>query len=215
LQNHIFKIPNVEGAGDEGQNAIDMAPIQPHTISKHSRSCESCHAMPKAMGYGIGGSKSTKDPSINTIIDIMSADGRVMPTIVDEQIPAIKNLHVDYSKFLDENGTQLQTVGHHYKLSAPLSKAQRDKLDRSGACLSCHQDIPKGNLAVSAMTHMAEMLEIDIDNKIHKNILNKTLNIAAWVQILVVVFVVFVMMFFIYFRFIKKKPINPKNIGWK
>jgi hypothetical protein len=215
LQNHIFKIPNVEGAGDEGQNAIDMAPIQPHTISKHSRSCESCHAMSKAMGYGIGGSKSTKDPSINTIIDIMSADGRVMPTIVDEQIPAIENLHVDYSKFLDENGTQLQTVGHHYKLSAPLSKAQRDKLDRSGACLSCHQDIPEGNLAVSSMTHMAEMLEIDIDNKMHKNILNKTLNIAAWIQILVVAFIVFVIIFFIYFRFIKKKPINPKNIGWK
>ena len=215
LQNHIFKIPNVEGAGDEGQNAIDMAPIQPHTISKESRSCESCHSLPKALGYGISGSKNTKDPSINTIIDIMSADGKVMPTIVDEQIPAIENLHVDYSKFLDENGTQLQTVGHHYRLSAPLSKAQRDKIDRSGACLSCHQDIPKGNLAVSAMTHMAKMLEINIDNKKHHEILNKTLNIAAWIQVIAGIFVVFVVIIFIYLKFIKKRPINPKNVGWK
>jgi len=37
IQNHIFKIPNVEGAADEGQNAIDMSPVQPHTISKNSR----------------------------------------------------------------------------------------------------------------------------------------------------------------------------------
>ena len=132
----------------------------------------------------------------------MSADGRIMPTIVDEQIPAIENLHFDYSKFLDKNGTQLQTVGHHYRLSAPLSKAQRDKLDRSGVCFGCHQDIPKGNLAVSAMSHIAQMAKINIDNNTHKKILNKTLNIAAWFQILGVAFVVIL---FIYFKFIKRK----------
>ena len=99
LQNHIFKIPNVEGAGEEGQNAIDMAPIQPHTISKKPRTCESCHTTQKAMGMGIMVAKPTKDPSIATITDIMTADGKVLPTIVDEQIPAIANLHYDYSKF--------------------------------------------------------------------------------------------------------------------
>jgi hypothetical protein len=214
LQNHIYKIPNVEGAGDEGQNAIDIAPLHPHTVSKHSRSCESCHSMPKAMGYGIAGSKSTKDPSKTTITDIMTASGKVLPTIVDEQMPAIANLHDDYSRFLDENGKQLQTVGHHWTLSAPLSKAQRDKLDRSGVCITCHQDIPKGNLAVSAMTHIAKMAEINIDNKMHKKILNKTLNIAAWLQIVGVIILVLFSVFVIYFVFIKKKPINPRNEGW-
>ncbi len=215
LQNHIYKIPNVEGAGEEGQNAIDIAPVQPHTISKHSRSCESCHTMPKAMGMGIGGSKSTKDPSVTTITDIMTASGEIIPTIVDEQMPAIANLHYDYSKFLDENGKQLQTVGHHWTLSAPLNKAQRDKLDRSGVCLTCHKDIPKGNLAISAMTHMAEMAKINIDNKMHKNIVNKTLNVTAWIQILGGLFLVFIFLSAIYFIFIKKKAINPKNEGWK
>ncbi len=215
LQNHIYKVPNVEGAGEEGQNAIDMSPVQPHTISKESRSCESCHTAPKAMGMGIGGSRSTNDPSMTTITDIMSANGKILPTIVDEQMPAIANLHYDYSKFLDENGTQLQTVGHHFKLSGPLSKEQRDKLDRSGVCFSCHQDMPTGNLAVSAMTHMAKMVEINVDNKMHQGIVNKTLNISAWFQVLGIIFLGMIIMLLIYFKFIKKRSINPKNIGWK
>jgi len=215
LKNHIYKIPNVEGAGAEGQNAIDMAPLQPHTISKESRSCESCHTTKKAMGMGIGGSRSTKDPSITTITDIMTAEGKVLSTIIDEQMPAIANLHNDYSKFLDENGKQLQTVGHHWTLSGPLSKEQRDKLDRSGICLSCHQDIPKVNLAVSAMTHIAKMAEMNIDNKMHKKIVNKALNVTAWFQIIAGIFMLFVTAFATYVIFFKKKPINPRNEGWK
>jgi len=78
LQNHIFKIPNVEGAGEEGQNAIDMAPIQPHTIQKVARTCESCHASDKALGLGVGGGKLNADPSKTTIIDIMSADRKIL-----------------------------------------------------------------------------------------------------------------------------------------
>ncbi len=215
LKNHIYKIPNVEGAGQEGQNAIDMAPIQPHTISKEGRSCESCHVSLKAMGMGIGGSKSTQAPSQTTIIDIMTASGKVLPTIVDEQMPAIANLHYDYSKFLDENGTQLQTVGHHWKLSAPLSKEQRDKLDRSGVCFSCHKDIPKGNLAISALTHIADMAEVNIDNKTHKKILNKSLNISAWIQVIIGILFALLFIYVIYLKFFKKRTINPRNEGWK
>ena len=205
LQNHIFKIPNVEGAGKEGQNAIDMAPIQPHTIQKKPRSCESCHTTKKALGYGITGSSTTEDPSKTTIIDVMSADGRVMPTIVDEQIPAIPNLHFDYSKFLDKNGTQLQTVGHHWSLSQPLTKEQIDKTDRQGVCIACHQDIPKGNLAVSAMTHIAEMANVNIDNNLHSGILNKLLNLGAWVQVIGGIIFGMIVMLLIYYKLIKKK----------
>ncbi len=179
LQNHIFKIPNVEGAGEEGQNAIDMAPIQPHTIQKEARSCESCHASDKALGLGD------------------------------------KNLKHDYSAFIDENATQLMTVGHHFKLSQPLSKEQIDKLDRRGVCLSCHQDIPAGNLAVTAITHIAEMVEINIDTKTHSGILNKLLNLGAWIQVIGGLFVSLFIMFGIYIFFFKKEPKNPRNEGWK
>ena len=215
LQNHIFKIPNVEGAGEEGQNAIDMSPVQPHTIQKEARSCESCHTSDKALGLGIGGGKLNADPSKTTIIDIMTADKKVLPKQTDEQMPAIPNLKHDYSQFIDENGTQLMTVGHHFKLSQPLSKAQRSKLDRRGVCLSCHTDIPEGNLAISAMTHVAEMAELDIDNKTHQGILNKVLNIGAWSQVIGLALVVILSMFIIYILFFKKKPFNPRNEGWK
>jgi hypothetical protein len=215
LQNHIFKIPNVEGAGDEGQNAIDMAPVQPHTIQKEARSCESCHTSDKALGLGVGGGKLNADPSKTTIIDLMSADRKIIPTQTDEQMPAIPNLKHDYSQFIDENGTQLMTVGHHFKLSQPLDKLQRSKLDRRGVCLSCHQSIPEGNLAVSAMTHIAEMAEIEIDNKEHQNILHKILNIGAYSQLIGGGIALVLFLLIIYVLFFKKKPYNPRNEGWK
>ncbi|MEA1983362.1 MAG: multiheme c-type cytochrome [Campylobacterota bacterium] len=215
LQNHIYKVPNAEGKGKEGQNAIDMSPVQPHTISKESRSCESCHSSDKALGLGIGGGKFNADPSKTTIIDLMSADRKIIPKKTDEQIPAIPNLKHDYSQFIDENGTQLMTVGHHFKLSQPLTKEQRAKLDRRGVCISCHVDIPQGNLAVSAMTHIAEMAELDIDNKEHKDIVNKVLNLSAWVQIVGTLFIMLMFIYIVYTLLIKKKPMNPRNKGWK
>ena len=215
LQNHIYKIPNVEGAGDEGQNAIDMSPVQPHTIQKEARTCESCHVSDKAIGLGIGGGKLNADPSKKTIIDISSADGKILAKKVDEQIPEIPNLKHDYSQFVDEKGTQLMTVGHHFKLSQPLSKEQLEKLDRRGICLSCHKDIPKGSLTVSTMRHIADIAEINIDKKVHEGILNKLLHLGAWFQVFIGVFVGFLLFLGIYTTFIKKKPKNPRNEGWK
>lgn len=208
LQNHIFKIPNVEGAGDEGQNAIDMAAVQPHTISKESRSCESCHTSAKALGLGIGGGRLSGDPSRDTIVDLMTADGRLLPTNAERQIPRIENLKNDYSRFIDENGTQLQTVGHHWKLSQPLNEEQRSKVDREGMCLSCHKEMPDGDLAVSAMVHAVEMAGIEIDKQEHGGILNKLLRVGAWLQLLVGILIGG---YIIYRLFFKRK----KRRRWK
>lgn len=134
----------------------------------------------------------------------MSADRKILPQITDEQLPAIPNLKHDYSQFIDENGTQLMTVGHHWSLSAPLSKEQREKLDRRGVCLSCHKDIPKGDLAISAMAHIAKMANVKIDTKEHAGILNKILHIGAWVQMAVTVVVLLVLGLLLY-RFVLKK----------
>jgi len=136
------------------------------------------------MGYGINGGKYFSDPSQTTIVDLMTADGKVLPKQIDEQIPATPNLKHDYSVLIDKNGKQVQTVGNHWKLSQALDNETRSKLDRRGMCLSCHQSIPKGNLAVSAMTHAAQMAGVKIDKKMHNDILHKLLNIGAWVQVL-------------------------------
>jgi hypothetical protein len=183
LQNHIWKIPNVEG--EKEVNSITMSPVHPHTVSKKSRSCESCHADPKAMGYGIGSGKYFSDPSKTTIVDLMTIDRKIVPKQVDEQIPATPNLKHDYSVMLDQNGTQVLTVGNHWRLSHALDNKTRERLDRRGMCLSCHKSIPKGNLAVSAITHAAQMAGVEVDKKRHSDILSKLLNIGAWVQLLI------------------------------
>ena len=208
IQNQIFKIPNVEGAGEEGQNAIDMSPVQPHTISKRSRTCESCHASDKAIGLGIGGGKYFSDPRQDFIVDLMSADGKILPKKTDQQVPGIANLEHDYSSFIDENGTQLMTVGHHWKLSQPLDVEQRSKLDRRGMCLSCHKSIPDGDLAVSAMVHASEMAGIKIDRAEHGSILSKILIMGAWLQVL---FAVLLGGYIFYRLFLKPK----KQRRWK
>jgi hypothetical protein len=85
---------------------------------------------------------------------------------------------------IDENGTQVQTVGNHWRLSQALDNESRAKLDRSGACLSCHKEIPDQDLAVSLMVHTAKYAGVKIDNDMHKNIVNKSVLMSAWVQVL-------------------------------
>ena len=206
LQNHIFKIPNVEGAGQEGINSITMSPVQPHTVSKKSRPCESCHTSQKAMGYGINGGRYFSDQSKTTIVDLMDANKNPLPNQIVEQIPAIPNLKYDYSVMIDKNGKQVQTVGNHWKLSQALDNTTRAKLDRRGMCFECHKSIPDGNLAVSAMTHAAAMAGVEIDKKKHGDILNKLLNIGAWVQVGVPLVVM--MLLFGYYRRHKKAKKN-------
>ncbi len=184
LQNHIFKIPNVEGAGEDGQLGIDMSPVNPHTIQKKARPCESCHANDAAMGYGIGAGKYLVDPSEDFVVDLMTADKEVLPERVTTQKPGIKNLKMDWSRFVDEQGNQLQTVGHHFKLSGPLDAETRSKLDRRGVCLSCHKTIPDKDLAVSLMSHAAKYAGVTIDKETHASILYKLTLMGAWGQVL-------------------------------
>ncbi len=205
MQNHIFKIPNVEGAGKNGQLAIDMSPVQPHTIQKKARSCESCHTNAKSMGYGINGGKLFADPSKDLIVDLETADQEVLPEKYTIQKPAIPNLHMDWSRFVNEKGKQLQTVGHHFKLSRPLNAAVRAKLDRRGVCLSCHKTIPDQDLAVSLMSHTAKYAGVTIDNKEHSGILHKILLIGAWGQVLFGLVIGFGIFFLIFKVFLGKR----------
>lgn len=189
LQNHIWKLKGVENNGTvntpkEGVNSIVMSAVQPHTVSKKSRTCESCHTSKKAQGLGINGGKYFADQSQTTIVDLMSADQKLLVKGVDEQIPGIPNLKHDYSVMIDENGTQVQTVGDHWKLSQALDNETRAKLDRSGACLACHKEMPNEDLAVSLLVHSAKYAGVKVDNSMHKHIVSKSILLSAWVQVL-------------------------------
>jgi hypothetical protein len=44
--------------------------------------------------------------------------------------------------------------------------------------------MPSEDLAVSLMVHTAKFAGVKIDNKMHKNIVHKTILLSAWVQVL-------------------------------
>lgn len=181
-KNRIFRSQaGSEGAKDEGQLGSDMSPTHPHTVGK-SRSCESCHASDKALGYGIGGLAPANK---KRVVDLESAEGKILSRRARTQIEAVEGL-IDWSAVVTRDGKQLQTVGHHLKGSGPLSAEQREKMDRQGTCAGCHSELPDGDLAVSALHHAAEMMgKVPKSATQHSQLLHKILRIAAWAQVAV------------------------------
>ena len=134
--------PNTEGAGPEGQRGMDMAPVQPHTAGRKARTCESCHSDPKALGYGIEGGRFMLGYDQDRIIDLRGPDGEVIPANAKVQIAAIPDLPMDLSQIVDpETGEQMMTVGSHWPDSGPLSEDQRTRMERTGVCMGCHQNM--------------------------------------------------------------------------
>jgi len=95
-----------------------------------------------------------------------------------------KNKHKNRKATWFEYNNQLQTVGYHFTGSRPLNKSELMKLDRRGVCLSCHKTIPDKDLATSLLNHVAKFADVKIDNETHSGILNKSIKISAWTQLL-------------------------------
>jgi hypothetical protein len=131
-----------EGGGPQGQRAMDMAPAQPHTAGRKARTCESCHSDPKALGYGVQGGKFLKGYTKPRVIDLQTADGKIIPANVKNQMEAIPDLPMDWSQIVDpKTGKQLMTVGSHWPKSGPLTQDQRTRMERVGVCMGCHQNM--------------------------------------------------------------------------
>ncbi len=45
------------------------------------------------------------------------------------------------SRIVTEDGQQLVTVGSHWPLTGPLPQETRDKMERTGLCMGCHQNM--------------------------------------------------------------------------
>lgn len=137
--------PGIEGGGDQGQRGIDMAPAAPHSTGRVARSCESCHNNPKSLGYGIEGGRFllgfTEDKIVD-LDDLTDPTAPIIPANTKVQIPAIPDLSMDLSQIVNpETGEQLQTVGSHWESSGPLSAEQRERAERIGVCMGCHQNM--------------------------------------------------------------------------
>ncbi len=177
--------PGLENGGDEGQRGIDMAPVTPHTTSAEARSCESCHTDPKALGYGINGGKFMHGYNTDKFTDIKDANGESLSENQRPQISRIDGLNMDLSQIVTRNGKQLQTVGHHWPDSGPLTQEQRERVERVGVCIACHQDLPNGDAAMSMITKAGDVLKMTPHGtEEHMNLLNSDINWAARTRIL-------------------------------
>jgi len=58
-------------------------------------------------------------------VDLMTAEGHILPKSAKTQIEPISELTADWSRFVAEDGQQLQTVGSHLSRSRPLNNEER------------------------------------------------------------------------------------------
>jgi hypothetical protein len=121
-----------------------MSPAQPHTVSREARTCASCHASSKALGYGTHDGRYMKSYTKGVYVDVATATGEIISKNAQVQIPPIPELPMDLDQIVTRDNKQLQTVGHHWPLSGPLSKDQRDRMEKVGVCISCHKDFSPG-----------------------------------------------------------------------
>ncbi len=147
--------------------AIDMAPVQPHSMQRKARTCESCHNNPKAMGYGIGGGVFQARYTENIVEDLIDQrTGKPIPRQYQVQIQAIPQLDFDWSTII-KDGQQVQTVGTHWPLSRALPEEMRKGIERVGLCMGCHRNMAKEELwaAVNTPGRLTDEQHIELMNK--------------------------------------------------
>ena len=151
-------------------DAIDMAPVQPHSAQRKARTCESCHNNPKAMGYGISGGVFQLGYPRDIVEDLIDQKtGQVIPGRHKIQIPKIADLDYDWSTII-KDGQQVQTVGTHWPLSRALPKEMRDAMERTGLCMGCHKEMSNTELwsKVATKGQLNDAQHQDLMNKMFK-----------------------------------------------
>ena len=167
----------------DGFSAREMAPLHPHTNSREARNCSDCHGNPVAMGYGMDGGRYDSAPDVAKFADLVDANGKNISRHSKEQIAAIQELHHDFMQILNQEGKQMQTLDSHWPTSMPLTLEQRNALSRSGTCVACHQDIPKGSIPIRMLGKIAEVIDMDFQSEeAHGTLLRQNNVLISWVK---------------------------------
>ncbi len=124
-----------------GHNSPTLAPLQPHSISLVSRTCEDCHTNPKAIGYGTANSRSAEkilgdsplfqDLSKGVYGDIPGAKTGKW------QVPKITDFPFALDQLVTRSGKQIQNMP--LPEDRPLNEKERNIVEREGLCMGCHQ----------------------------------------------------------------------------
>ena len=162
VKNKIWQTP--EGKG------LDHAAVQPHTAGRRARTCESCHDNPKTLGYGIEEGRFLKGYEKGFGVDLATVRGRKIPQQRQIQSQAIPGLDHDLSQIVTRNNRQLVSIGSHWPLTGPLPAFMRKKMERTGLCIGCHQNmLDEGMWAKVNSTAF-------INNEQHRAIMNRALS---------------------------------------
>ncbi|GAH06084.1 unnamed protein product, partial [marine sediment metagenome] len=103
------------------------APNSPHTISKASRNCKSCHSNPVALGYGMG--KLTYD---------ISKDHGEWKFTADYDLNQNDDLPEDaWIPFLEKSRAEINSTRTDFR---PFTVKEQKRLLLVGACLECHSE---------------------------------------------------------------------------
>ncbi|MDH3917335.1 MAG: hypothetical protein OEU25_04060 [Rhodospirillales bacterium] len=161
-RNEIWITP--EGKG------LDHAAVQPHTAGRKARTCESCHDNPKALGYGIEDGRFLKGYDKGFVVDLETVQGQTIPRQTTMQSQAIPKLDHDLSQIVTREGEQLVSVGSHWPLTGPLPAEMREKMERRGLCLGCHQNMSDEALWAKVNTPGW------VDNEQHRAVMDRALS---------------------------------------
>jgi hypothetical protein len=171
-----------------GYNAIELAPLNPHTTSLKPKECADCHGNPVAAGYGIDGGIYDASPGTTRYADVIDAEGNNVSKYTQAQISAIKELHGDFMQLVTIDGKQVQTIDTHWPASIPLTKEQRDLLSRQGSCIACHQDIPNGSIPNKMLTKVAQIANLSFATpEAHVRLIYQNNLMIAWIKALGVI----------------------------
>ncbi len=161
-KNKIWMTPKGKG--------LDHAAVQPHTAGRKARSCESCHDNPKSLGYGIEDGRFLKGYEKGFVVDLETNQGKTIPKKTQFQSVAIPDLNHDLSQIITRDGKQLVSVGSHWPLTGPLPKEMRAKMERTGLCMGCHQNMLKEEFWAKVSKPGW------LNNKQHQDLMNKVLH---------------------------------------
>jgi hypothetical protein len=101
------------------------------------------------------------------VVDLETATGQIIPQQSEFQSQLMPQLDHDLSRILIEDGQQLVSVGSHWDLTGPLPQEMREKMERTGLCLGCHQN----------MTN--EDLRAKVNNQEHQDVMDQALPALA------------------------------------
>jgi len=152
---------------------LDHAAVQPHTAGRQARSCESCHDNPKALGYGIEDGRFMLGYENGFVVDLETAMGEIIPANTQYQSQPVPSLDHDLSQIVTRDDRQLVSVGSHWPLTGPLPAAMREKMERTGLCMGCHQNMTSPELwdKVNSPTF--------VNNEQHRAVMDRALRAYA------------------------------------